>query len=207
MGLLRTIFSKVGLCESHADLARKPELAAQLAQRSMAVTDPACWTPGTTPYAERLEKMLIRAESKALDSMIAQNITVCLDNRLKTMRADTPAQEVHILFYNGPAKVFSMNDFGKTEQECSTGEKISHQLSLKAMNELHYWGDVLITKPLLTRSVMLAHQAVIHYWTNAEKYEKLLQNNPGLAKPPLTTAGAAMHPAQDSAAPGLSGPS
>lgn len=106
---LRNAFSYVVHLESAADHARKPASIEKLLAASLPGPDGADAT-----YEARLRKVLTQTRTKHLDTLIAHEVCVVLDNRLPKQRLAGKDQRIDGIFYDKPgAKIVALWDDGK----------------------------------------------------------------------------------------------
>jgi hypothetical protein len=112
---LALAFALVG-CENAADVARKPAVVDQMVQNAISV----CQVPDSAQaYGHRLNDALSQARTADLDTLQANNVTVCLDHRLNAQNTgfwDTPAEGV---LYNNQqgGKIATLWDNGRAPED------------------------------------------------------------------------------------------
>lgn len=71
-----------GTVESSEDMARKPDIVQMMMTTSLQKCDIGASIINPADYGMRLEEVLMHTRSDTLDFLVANNITVCLDQRL-----------------------------------------------------------------------------------------------------------------------------
>jgi len=196
MGKLRDVFSKVGFCESTADLARKPQLVEQLVRASAARVDRSLETNTEAPYEERLRAALSCANVYALDTLIREDVTVCLDQRLGQQKEGWFTTTIHAGFYtrNGES-ILSLYDDGRDPAKTrwlSTGfddfakDAINQLANLMNRKKWQDWQNPEMFGARRSR-YNAATKMTDHYfdWSRPGSFASELKKNPALAEPPV----------------------
>lgn len=110
MGKLRDFFARANLCESTAEIARKPALIASVVDYSIPRTRlPENMTAEN--YAHRLQYALHEADNAALEFLLQKDIAVCLDQRLGALGHPVFSDYIMSVYYpDAPQKILSLYD-------------------------------------------------------------------------------------------------
>lgn len=174
--------------ESSEDLARKPELVKTVLATSLQRCDLQSKFSQTASYEDRLREVLDETRSLAMDFLIANDITVCLDRRIAEVDAGFWDQEAHA-FYYPDQNVVTIYDNGDDYNHTSTFETSASSYGDGLLNEFHsdyesYNGGIETVS-----SIQLGY----HYsgkvsgeaWKNDATRFDVIKENPSLLEPPL----------------------
>lgn len=200
MGKFRDIFAKIGFCESTADLERKPQLVAQIVARSVPRKDLRQETEAAIPYAQRLSAVLDYASVGALDTLLRENVIVCLDRRLPAQKEGWFTSTIHSGFYShGGERVLTLWDNGQDPTKVRWLDIGFGDFARDAINQLadlmnrKGWRDWQNPALFGTRRSRFnaATKITEHYfdWSRAKSYAREIEKNPELALPPVTPRG------------------
>lgn len=119
----RTFFVSLSLlftlaaCESKEDIARKPDVARDMIENSIAKCDTGqVAAEDGAPYAQRMNKVLMNCRTKDLETLRDHGYTIALDQRLPRQENGTWDKYIDGVFYNqGGDNYVSIWDNGKGE--------------------------------------------------------------------------------------------
>lgn len=184
MGQLRDFFSKIGLCESTADLARKPQLIDNIVDYSLHYADQQTHYEQDSTYEQRLRAVLPCASAYTLDKLIENNVIVCLDQRLGHQNIGFWSTEIRALFYNGDEhKVLSISDRGYLNPGFF-GRDIRDRCS-SIFNKAAY--DIIgknDTKAIIG-GYIAGSKSKYFTWNSRKDFNYEFERNPELREPPL----------------------
>lgn len=184
MGRLRDFFASAGFCESTHDLSRKPDLVRQITTYSLASASPKSLPDAT--YESRLQRASHEADSASLDQLIANQVIVCLDQRLPNLKTSPLDNVVYYAFYNtGGQKILSLYDNPKRPEDVGFFETSVADYSGPAVNGLakDILGQKNIPPALLGNTYYdVATKGYRIKWVEASDGE--IQKNPSLKEPP-----------------------
>lgn len=125
--------------ESDEDLARKPALVDAVISNSLARCDLQAQFSQSSSYEDRLREALMKTESKSLDYVLEQGVTLCLDQRLGQAHevAGTWDLSAHALYYP-KEKVISLFDNGNDRDHAGMLETTAASYSHKAIDDFEY---------------------------------------------------------------------
>ena len=175
------------LSESDADIARKPHLADQVLTTSMQKCDLQSAFNNASSYEQRLQEVLMDTRSKALEFVIDNDITVCLDKRMSKVEEGFFDRDAHALYFP-KEKVISLYDSGKNEAQKSWYETAAISYSGKLLKEFtaeYDNGDLAeVNKPQFGYRYSTG-KATGYTWKDDAADYGVIQKNPELLRPPL----------------------
>lgn len=196
MGKFRDAFAKIGFCESTADLERKPQLVAQIVARATSRADMSGEAGAAVPYAQRLSVALDCASVAALDTLLREDVIVCLDTRLPLQNEGWFTSPIHSGFYaHEGERVLTLWDDGHDPSKVRWLSVGLGDFAKDAINQLadlmnrKGWRDWQNPAMFGTRRSRYnpATKITEHYfdWSRAKSYVRELEKNPALAHPPV----------------------
>lgn len=193
---LRDVFAVVGLCDSTKDLARRPDLLAQVFAQSAGYGhhDDAQVKP-VVPYDDRLRAVLDGVATYTLDRLVQEKVAVCLDTRQAAQDVGFWNNTMLAVFYNRPdEKVVALYDNGKGQRESGFFERTALDWGRGALNVLVRQvldrpnGADLYVGTTHTRSTGKTTSTYFK-WHEAESYfARELKRNPALRAVPRAPA-------------------
>ncbi len=185
--------------ESTADLQRKPELVDlmlnQAEQTCVIQDDPM----DAAPYLDRLQDVLQETRSEALDFLLANKISVCLDKRLSEQDNGFLSRDIQGVYYPD-ARVVTLNDNGNDPSNSGFFSWSAGTNGPRFLREFkdnfggyfsEYSGVQNVTKPLVAHKYTTScgkSCTTTHYdWDTNGGWgvPNALDNNPALYKPPV----------------------
>jgi hypothetical protein len=193
---LRNIFAALGLCDSTADLARKPRLVQQIVDHSLPHVN---WVDDG--YADRLRGHLDAAYTLTLDRLVANNVIVCLDKRMSRLDSDPWDARVDAAYYNTDGRrIVSLPDTGMRDAPDISKTAINGPLDAIATKMCT--GNAPLPSIMIGedvgRAVVFCGLGESFVWRDARHFAGLMDRNPALKRPPVRPL--------PSSGPGSSGP-
>ncbi|MEZ0261620.1 MAG: hypothetical protein ACAH80_11470 [Alphaproteobacteria bacterium] len=172
-GYLSNLFSYALHGESKADRARKPQAVTALANASQAAL-------GTTEDM-KLNEALACIKSRDLDTLLANKVAVCLDDRLPQAKVELRDSPVFGAFYTNGDKgyILAINPGGATSHAPELLAKLARSFREGVINPN--------TPPMFgTVHTTAAARTAISYmnWDSAEMVGRTLAKNPAIKTAP-----------------------
>lgn len=105
---IRDFFNMFGLCQSDADLARRPVLIDAIIAHARPYLSTA-----SSSREKRMQQFLDYATIGALEKIAAEKVIVCFDERLKEEESIFAPATVEAVYYNnGQQKILAIKDIG-----------------------------------------------------------------------------------------------
>lgn len=179
------------LTESGADIERKPDLVNQMVTISIQECDLQQNFNQTAAYKDRLEEVLMDTRSNALDFLLDNGITVCLDHRMSDVEEGFFDTDVHGLYFPDK-KTISIYDNGDDSAHKGFFETAAISYSGKLLKEFvaeYDDGDLAeVSKPQFGYSYYQStgKGGYQNYkWKNDAADYAVIKKNPKLLTPPL----------------------
>lgn len=173
-------------CESAEDAARKPALVDEIVENSLARCDLQEEFSQKASYEIRLQEALMDAPSDALDFIIDNEITACLDRRLAETEPSW-GRGADALYYP-ESKTYTLYDNGIDNEHQSFMGRSTDSYSGSLLNrfEKHYDdGELNRTDGLQFGYRYSTGKTTGYRWKdNGEEYDHII-DNPELLTPPL----------------------
>lgn len=192
----RTCFVSLSLlfalsaCESKQDIERKPDVARDMIENSIAKCDTGqVAAEDGAPYAERLRKVLMNTNTRDLETLRDNGYTVALDQRLSKQNTGFWDTDIQGVAYNeGAEKYISIWDDGKIESSFWSKDAYEHgSTTLEDIARDIRDGDEEATSPVSYAGVYSRGKGGTYVdWKTSEDFDQDSQaKNPELRTPPI----------------------
>ncbi len=184
-------------CESGEDVARKGGLIDGIVSNSLRQCDLQKNLPQEIPYEERLRTALGKARSTALDEVIETGTTICLDQRLSTLKTGFFDSNIRGVFYNNTRNpVVTLWDDGKDPEQAGIFSTSVTSYSGNAVDKLKDSRPEPVHNPLeeeqaLENNIKLGamhscgKNCTTFKWKSKTAHSSIVEKNPAIMSPPL----------------------
>jgi hypothetical protein len=192
---LAASFMLAGCMESKEEIARKPDVVAQMVENSASICEKGPVNGTDAQYKERLTEVLSRARTVQLEALQKNGITVCLDQRLDHQKSGFWDGPSHSVFYNNGkgGGVAAIYDNGTQPKDASFWKGDAYDWGGVAVD---YLGDMAKNGKITAESgnwhgytytISTGKSSSTHYgWAKTDKFNEGAETkNPQLTHPPL----------------------
>lgn len=186
---LRNVFAFAGFCDNAHDHAHKEQYVTALLAKSTPYQRQLTEVFNDLPYAQRLGDALRKTPARHLRAMIENDITIVLDNRIKTAREGFWDDAIGAILYTTPnGKILSVFDDGKSGTRDAAFHRTIRNQAVPAIKTL----AELLKKKKDLPDVLIG--ADVHSyppgnscfeWQKKKEFKGTLRKTPELENPPV----------------------